>query len=135
MKRSLDDPAPPHTKHTKIAVPQITKSSQVEGRAVVGRRVRDLVFLHGFDDLRLFERARVVFVDHNKALPGGLRRLRVDVREGFGRREPCVQELARELGDLLRGGLGLGLARLGALRELVPQRRLDRLLPARNVDR
>jgi hypothetical protein len=46
-----------------------------------------------------------------------------------------VQELARELGDLLRGGLGLGLARLGALRELVPQRRLDRLLPARNVDR
>ena len=111
------------------------QASQVEGRAVVGRRVRDLVFLHGFDDLRLFERARVVFVDHNKALPGGLRRLRVDVREGFGRREPCVQELARELGDLLRGGLGLGLARLGALRELVPQRRLDRLLPARNVDR
>ena len=111
------------------------QASQVEGRAVVGRRVRDLVFLHGFDDLRLFERARVVFVDHNKALPGGLRRLRVDVREGFGRREPCVQELARELGDLLRGGLGLGLSRLGALRELVPQRRLDRLLPARNVDR
>ena len=111
------------------------QASQVEGRAVVGRRVRDLVFLHGFDDLRLFERARVVFVDHNKALPGGLRRLRVDVREGFGRRGPCVQELARELGDLLRGGLGLGLARLGALRELVPQRRLDRLLPARNVDR
>ena len=48
---------------------------------------------------------------HDEALPGG------------------VQELARELGDLLRGGLGLGLARLGALRELVPQRRLDRLFP------
>ena len=54
---------------------------------------------------------------HDEALPGG------------------VQELARELGDLLRGSLGLGLARLGALRELVPQRRLDRVLPARNVDR
>ena len=63
------------------------------------------------------------------------RRRRVDAREGFGRRGPCVQELARELGDLLRGGLGLGLARLGALRELVPQRRLDRVLPARNADR
>ena len=86
--------------------------------AAVFEEVDDFfVLLHGFDDLRLFERARVVFVDHNKALPGG------------------VQELARELGDLLRGGLGLGLARLGALRELVPQRRLDRLLPARNVDR
>ena len=48
---------------------------------------------------------------HDEALPGG------------------VQELARELGDLLRGGLGLGLARLGALRELVPQRRLDRVFP------
>ena len=104
--------------------------------AAVFEEVDDFfVLLHGFDDLGLFERARVVFVDHNKALPGGLRRLRVDVREGFGRRGPCVQELARELGDLLRGGLGLGLARLGALRELVPQRRLDRLLPARNVDR
>ena len=48
---------------------------------------------------------------HDEALPGG------------------VEELARELGDLLRGGLGLGLARLGALRELVPQRRLDRVFP------
>ncbi len=48
---------------------------------------------------------------HDEALPGG------------------VQELARELGDLLRGSLGLGLARLGALRELVPQRRLDRVFP------
>ena len=53
---------------------------------------------------------------HDEALPGG------------------VQELARELGDLLRGGLGLGLARLGALRELVPQRRLDRLFPLIAVD-
>ena len=53
---------------------------------------------------------------HDEALPGG------------------VQELARELGDLLRGGLGLGLARLGALRELVPQRRLNRVFPLIAVD-
>ena len=48
MKRSLDDPAPPHTKHTKTAVPpQITESSQVEVRAVVGRRVRALLPFFG----------------------------------------------------------------------------------------
>ena len=93
------------------------------------------VFLHGFDDLRLFERARVVFVDHNKALPGGLRRLRVDVREGFGRRGPCVQELASKLFDFLLRGLPLRLAGRGALFELVRERLLDALLPARNVDR
>ena len=42
--------------------------------AAVFEEVDDFfVLLHGSDDLRLFERARVVLVDHNKALPGGLR--------------------------------------------------------------
>ena len=42
--------------------------------AAVFEEVDDFfVLLHGSDDLGLFERARVVLVDHNKALPGGLR--------------------------------------------------------------
>ena len=60
--------------------------------AAVFEEVDDFfVLLHGSDDLRLFERARVVLVDHNKALPGGLRAgpsvtYAGDAREGFGRR-------------------------------------------------
>ena len=113
VKRSLDDPAPPHTKHTKTAVPQITKkSSQVEGRAVVGRRVRDLVFLHGRDDLVRAQRAAAVLVDELEAAPG--------------RRE----ELAREFRNLLLGPFRIGLALGRALLELVLERDLDALLPA-----
>ena len=42
--------------------------------AAVFEEVDDFfVLLHGSDDLGLFERARVVLVDHNKALPGSLR--------------------------------------------------------------
>ena len=42
--------------------------------AAVFEEVDDFfVLLHGLDDLGLFERARVVLVDHNKALPGSLR--------------------------------------------------------------
>jgi len=63
------------------------------------------------------------------------RRRRVDVHEGFGRRGPCVQELASKLFDFLLRRLPLRLAGRGALLELVRERLLDALLPARNVDR
>ena len=110
----MDDPAPPHTKHTKTAVPQITESSQVEVRAVVGRRLRDLVALlrvHGLDNFVDDERARVVLVHELEDLAGG------------------GQELGRELGDLLaRRGRGLG-APLGPRGELGPERDLDGLFP------
>ena len=71
VKRSLDDPAPPHTKHTKTAVPQITESSQVEVRAVVGRRVRDLIRLDCHDNFLFFEVAALVDVNHVEYLWGG----------------------------------------------------------------
>ena len=62
------------------------------------------------------ERAAAVFVDEfEAALSGG-------------------KELARELGDLLQRCLALRLARRGALLELVRERLLDALLPARNID-
>ena len=113
VKRSLDDPAPPHTKHTKTAVPQITKkSSQVEGRAVVGRRVRDLVLLHGRDDFVRAQRAAAVLVDELEALARG------------------VFEVERELLDLLLRRLGLHFALGRAVGQLVRQRDLDGLLPA-----
>ena len=57
------------------------------------------------------------------------------MHEGFGRRGPCVQELAREFFDFLLRRLPLRLAGRGALLELVRERLLDALLPARNVDR
>ena len=63
------------------------------------------------------------------------RRRRVDARKGFGRRGPCVQELASKLFDFLLRRLPLRLAGRGALLELVRERLLDALLPARNVDR
>ena len=91
------------------------QASQVEGRAVVGRRVRDLVALlrvHGLDNFVDHKRARVVLVHELEDLAGG------------------GQELGRELGDLLaRRGRGLG-APLGPRGELGPQRDLDGLLPA-----
>jgi hypothetical protein len=72
VKRSLDDPAPPHTKHTKTAVPpQITESSQVEVRAVVGRRLRDLIRLDCHDNFLFFEVAALVDVNHVEYLWGG----------------------------------------------------------------
>ncbi len=63
------------------------------------------------------ERAAAVFVDELEAALGG------------------GKELARELGDLPHRRLALRLARRGALLELVRERLLDALLPARNVDR
>ena len=57
------------------------------------------------------------------------RRRRVDARKGFGRRGPCVQELASKLFDFLLRRLPLRLAGRGALLELVRERLLDALLP------
>ena len=93
------------------------ESSQVEGRAVVGRRVRDLVLLHGRDDLISAQRAAAVLVDHLEALARG------------------VLEIVRKFLDLLVGLLGLELALGRPFRELVREGDLDALLPARNVDR
>ena len=76
-----------------------------------------LVLLHGRDDLVRAQRAAAVLVDELEAALGG------------------GKELARELGDLLERRLALRLARRGALLELVRERLLDALLPARNVDR
>ena len=63
------------------------------------------------------ERAAAVLVDELEAALGG------------------GKELASELGDLLERGLALRLAGRGALLELVRERLLDALLPARNIDR
>ena len=106
------DSAPPHTKHTKTAVPQITKSSQVEVRGVVGRRVRDLVLLDGSHDLVSAQRAAAVLVDHLEALARG------------------VLEIVGKFLDLLVGLLGLELALGLPFRELVREGDLDALLPA-----
>ena len=76
-----------------------------------------LVLLDGRDDLVRAQRAAAVLVDQLEAAPG--------------RRE----ELARELRDLLLGPFRVGLALGRALLELVLERDLDALLPARNVDR
>ena len=92
------------------------RASQVEGRAVVGRRVRDLVFLDRFDNLGRRQRAAAVLVDELEALPSR------------------VEELAREFRNLLRRRLALRLARGGPLRQLVGQRGLDRVLPGWNID-
>ena len=88
------------------------QASQVEGRAVVGRRVRDLVLLHGRDDLVRAQRAAAVLVDQFEAAPG--------------RRE----ELAREFCDFFLSALGVGLALRCARGELVVQRDFDAFLPA-----
>ena len=96
---------------------KITESSQVEGRPVVGRRVRDLVLLHGRDDLISAQRAAAVLVDHLEALARG------------------VLEIVRKFLDLLVGLLGLELALGRPFRELVREGDLDALLPAWNIDR
>ena len=88
------------------------QASQVEGRAVVGRRVRDLVLLHGRDDFVRAQRPAAVLVDQFEAAPG--------------RRE----ELAREFCNLLLGPFRIGLALGRARGELVVERDLDALLPA-----
>ena len=93
------------------------QASQVEGRAVVGRRVRDLVLLDGSHDLVRAQRAAAVLVDHLEALARG------------------VLEIVRKFLDLLVGLLGLELALGRPFRELVREGDLDALLPARNVDR
>ena len=114
VKRSLDDPAPPHTKHTKTAVPpQITESSQVEGRAVVGRRVRDLVGPHGAHDFVLLERARVVLVDHLEASASR------------------VEELGAEFGIVAEGRPLAALALDGELLQALREALVDGRLPAR----
>ena len=93
------------------------QASQVEGRAVVGRRVRDLVRLHGVHDLSSRQRAAAVLVDELEALPSR------------------VEEIAREFRNLALRREGVELALCGSLGKLVFERDLDTLLPARNVDR
>ncbi len=113
VKRSLDDPAPPHTKHTKTAVPQITESSQVEVRAVVGRRVRDLVRLDGDYDLLFFEVAALVDVNHVEYRP---------------RR---AQELGSEFGVGRQSRALAALALVGQLLQPLREAAVDGFLPAR----
>ena len=91
------------------------QASQVEGRAVVGRRVRDLVLLDGSHDLVRAQRAAAVLVDHLEALARG------------------VLEIVRKFLDLLVGLLGLELALGRPFRELVREGDLDALLPLVDV--
>ena len=79
--------------------------------------MRDLVLLHGRDDLISAQRAAAVLVDHLEALARG------------------VLEIVGEFLDLLVGLLGLKLALGRPFRELVREGDLDALLPAWNVDR
>ena len=74
--------------------------------------MRDLVLLHGRDDLVRRQGAAAVLVDQFEAAPG--------------RRE----ELAREFCDFFLSALGVGLALRRARGELVVQRDFDALLPA-----
>ena len=92
---------------------------ELEVRLAAGLEELDhfLVLLHGRDDLVRAQRAAAVLVDQLEAAPG--------------RRE----ELAREFRNLLLGPFRIGLALGRALLELVLERDLDALLPARNVDR
>ena len=99
MKRSLDDPAPPHTKHTKTAVPQITESSQVEVRAVVGRRFRDLIRLDCHDNFLFFEVAALVDVDHVEYRTRRAQKLGSEF--GVGRQSRALAALAL-VGQLLQ---------------------------------
>ena len=93
----------------------IVESSQVKGRAVVGRRVRDLVCAHGADNLRLLERPAPVPVDEAEGLAGRVEELLGEFAVGRGRgpRPPLL----------------LGLELLDALREAP----VDGLLPARET--
>ena len=75
------------------------------------------IALHGLDDLGRRQGAAAVLVDQFEAAPRGR------------------EELAREFRDLLLGPFRIGLALGRALLELVLERDLDALLPARNVDR
>ena len=92
---------------------------ELEVRLAAGLEELDhfLVFLDGSHDLVGRQGAAAVLVDELEAAPG--------------RRE----ELAREFRDLLLGPFRIGLALGRALLELVLERDLDALLPARNVDR
>ena len=91
------------------------QASQVEGRAVVGRRVRDLVCAHGANNLRLLERPAPVLVDEAEGLASRVEELlgEFGVGRGRGPRPPLL----------------LGLELLDALREAP----VDGLLPARET--
>ena len=91
------------------------ESSQVEGRAVVGRRVRDLVCANGANNLSLLERPAPVPVDEAEGLAGRVEELLGEFAVGRGRgpRPPLL----------------LGLELLDALREAP----VDGLLPARET--
>jgi len=76
-----------------------------------------LVRLDGLDDFKFCQGPAAVDVDEVEALAGG------------------VEELVAEFFDLLGRPRGLELALGRAVRELVRERGLDGLLPARNADR
>ena len=101
------------THENSSSVPQITESSQVEWRAVVGRRVRDLVGPHGAHDFVLLERARVVLVDHLEASASR------------------VEELGAEFGIVAEGRPLAALALDGELLQALRQALVDGRLPAR----
>ena len=115
-----------------------------------------MTFLSSFssDDLRLFERARVVLVDPAREPGGGRRRVgrrtsravaatRASWKLNDGRRartrwKHCRAAFRNSLVNLaisFAAALAWASRALAPLRELVPQRRLDRVLPARNADR
>ena len=93
---------------------------QEERQVLVAARLQERnhlrLFFHRSDDLLLVQRAAAVLINELEAL----------LRGGT--------EFGGELFDLLDGRLGLELALRGAVRELVGQRDLDRLLPFDDVD-
>ena len=88
---------------------------QQEHQVLLAARLEEgyhfLILLDSSHNFALVQGPAFVFVDQLKTAPRG------------------VLEVQRERLHFFRGRLGLGLARLGALRELVPQRRLDRVFP------
>ena len=93
------------------------ESSQVEGRAVVGRRVCDLISAHGLHDLGLLEGPGPVLVDQVEALARHREELGAELGVRLGRRALPPLALRGQLGEPLR------------------EAALDRLLPCAPVDR